>query len=294
VGVEREAGPALPLELWRALLPVEKLELWFLAALCAIAALRAPAQLPWLAAAAAAIVAARACAGRGRMAGAVADFLPVAIGIFLLNASGPLIAAGAGERWDTTFAALDRRLFGAFAVGWRMALGRPAWLTDLASLFYVAYYALPVAVGGALYLAGRRAEFAAVALAVVATLLASYGCYFLWPTAGPRVPLGLEQQILGGGSISIAVRAFLHWAERNQYDAFPSGHTAVTLAVLTSSWRPLPRWRLPLACCAAGILFATVYLSLHYVVDLVAGAALATSVALAIALWRPVPARARA
>jgi membrane-associated phospholipid phosphatase len=39
-------------------------------------------------------------------------------------------------------------------------------------------------------------------------------------------------------------------------------------------WRLFPRWRIPLLLIVAGIVFSTVYLSLHYVVDLVAGAVL--------------------
>ena len=55
-------------------------------------------------------------------------------------------------------------------------------------------------------------------------------------------------------------------------DAFPSEHTLVSLLILGYGWRLLPRWRLPLSLLVGAILFSTVYLSYHYVVDVVAGA----------------------
>jgi membrane-associated phospholipid phosphatase len=99
------------------------------------------------------------------------------------------------------------------------------------------------------------------------------------------VPHELEQQVLGGGTFSARVRDFLRAAEVNQLDAFPSGHTALSLVYLGYGWRLFPSWkvRIPLAVSVAGIVFATVYLSLHYVVDLFAGALLALAVPLFVA-----------
>jgi membrane-associated phospholipid phosphatase len=110
------------------------------------------------------------------------------------------------------------------------------------------------------------------------------------PTTGPRVPTELELQVLGGGTFSARVRDFLRAAEVNQLDAFPSGHTALSLVYLGYGWRLFPSWkiRVPLALSVVGIIFATVYLSLHYAVDLVAGAILAASVPFAVVALRRV------
>ncbi len=111
--------------------------------------------------------------------------------------------------------------------------------------------------------------------ALQVTLVASYVCYFAFPTSGPRVAPEDAAAVLGGGAVSAGVRAFLHSAELNRLDAFPSGHTAVSIVFLWYGWRLFPRWRAPLAAIVAGIVFSTVYLSHHYAIDLVAGAALA-------------------
>ncbi len=270
---------------------VDRMILAFLAFLAAVAGARYPSPLPMLAglgALAVAPLAAAALRGRFRLARVVHDFYPLPAVIAIFNLAGPLIGAANPARWDATFAALDQRLFGALVTAWRAALGRPAWLTDLASLAYATYYVVPVAIAVALYLKGRRAEFDAAVFGFIATLLVSYLGYFLFPTTGPRVPRDVEVEVLGGGALSAGVRSFVHFAEVNQLDAFPSGHTALSLVFLAYGWRFFPRWRVPLLAAAGGIVFSTVYLSWHYAVDLLAGAAQALSMAALVPALRRV------
>ena len=75
--------------------------------------------------------------------------------------------------------------------------------------------------------------------------------------------------------MSAALRAFLRSCERNELDAFPSGHTATSLVFLFEAWPMFRRQRVPLAAAVAAIVFSTVYLSLHYVIDVISGVALA-------------------
>lgn len=242
----------------------------------------------WLAALSLGLVAAAVAGRRFAAARIVHAFFPLPAVIAIFNLAGPLIGVTNPARWDATFAAADLRLFGPLAPAWRAALSRPSWLTDLASILYCSYYVIPVAMAVALYVRRRQSEFDEITFGFIATLLASYVGYFLFPTTGPRVPTADELAVLGGGAVSAWVRAFLRVAEVNQLDAFPSGHTALSLVFLHYGWRMFPRFRVPLAAAAAGIVFATVYLSLHYVVDLCAGAALA------LAMTRAAPAARRA
>jgi membrane-associated phospholipid phosphatase len=256
----------------------DRLTLGFLAGLAAVAALRHPAPAPLIAAIGVLGVTMLAFSRWeehwpiGRMAH---DFLPVAMVIGIFQLAGPLIAVANSTRWDDTLASLDRRVFGPLPELWFDALGRPWWLTDAASLAYVSYYVVPVAMGVALYRRAHRAAFHRLVFVVVASFLVSYACYFAMPATGPRVAPEAEDMVLGGSAISEAVRAFLRVAEINRLDAFPSGHTALSLVFVGVGWRLLPRWRLGLVAVAAGIIFATVYLSLHYVIDVAAGVLLA-------------------
>ncbi len=209
-------------------------------------------------------------------------FLPLPIVVTIFNVAGPLIGELNPLRFDSTMAALDAAWMGPVVPAWRHLLGRPAWLTDGASLFYVSYYIIPFGMCIALWVLRRWRDFDDLAFGLITTLLLTYVGYFLVPTTGPRVPHELEQQVLGGGTFSERVRDFLRAAEVNQLDAFPSGHTALSLVYLGYGWRLFPTWkvRIPLAASVIGIVFATVYLSLHYAVDLIAGALLALSVPL--------------
>jgi membrane-associated phospholipid phosphatase len=272
-GVERAAAG---LATWLA--PVDRMLLAFVAFLAVVAALAYPRPLPvlvTLGALAATTAVAGAWGARSGVGRVVHAFVPLPIVVTIFNVAGPLIGAANPARWDATFASLDTRIFGAALLAWRGLLGRPAWLSDLASIAYVSYYFIPVAMSIALWVKGRRREFDDLAFVLIATLLVSYVGYFLFPTTGPRVPEALEVEVLGGGAISARVRDFLRVAEINVLDAFPSGHTALSLVFLAQGWRLFPRAsvRAPLLLAVVGIVFATVYLSLHYVVDLCAGAA---------------------
>lgn len=265
----------------RALRPVDRLLLAALAALGAVAIAFHPRPGPPLllfAVLALFLSGCAALAASSRAAAFLHDFAPLLVVVGIFEAVGELVAATNPRRWDGYFAALDARIFGALLPAWHGALGRPAWLTDLLSLAYVSYYAVPLAMAVALYRRRRRHEFDALVLALQVTLLASYAGYFAFPTSGPRVPPEEAQAVLGGGALSAGVRLFLRTCELNALDAFPSGHTAVSLVFLASGWRAFPAWRAPLALVVSAIVFSTVYLSHHYVVDLVAGALLAAFV----------------
>jgi undecaprenyl-diphosphatase len=62
--------------------------------------------------------------------------------------------------------------------------------------------------------------------------------------------------------------------------SFPSGHAATAFAGATALSRFLPRRLLPLFALAAAIAWSRVYVGVHYVSDVVAGAALGVATAL--------------
>jgi len=206
-------------------------------------------------------------------AGLLRDLLPVAGILVVYGVLQPLIEVANPLRWDDALATLDARWFGSLTAAWRGLLGRPALLTDAAYLAYVSYYGLPFAV----YIAARwrdRRDGEVVGVTLVATFYLSYLGYLAVPASGPRVPHA-EEALLGGGAVSQAVRAFLDAAELTTCDAFPSGHTALSLLPVVLAASRFRRAAPALAAWAAAIVFSTVYIHVHYVVDLVAGVALA-------------------
>ena len=259
---------------------IDRLELVYLAGLGALAAATHPHPVPVvlaLGAMALAIVLTARHAAHSPRARAVHDFLPIVFVIAVFDLSGTVIAEANPRRYDAALVAFDRSLFGSLPETWVGMLGRPAWLTDVASILYASYYVIPVVMGVTLYRRGLLREFDHFVFTVVATFLISYVGYSIAPAYGPRVPIDEQALRLGGGWISEGLRQFLAVAERNQLDAFPSGHTALSLVYVWLGWRRFPRWRGVLIAFAAGIVFAAVYLSFHYVIDIVAGAALAAT-----------------
>jgi membrane-associated phospholipid phosphatase len=285
-------------------LPVDRLLLAFLFALGVLTAACVPS--PWIllaaiGAMAASILALSRWRGRSPLLRVAHGFVAVPVLAALVNAVGPAIEHLNPRRYDQALAAIDAHWFGPLVAAWTHAGGRPGWLTDLASLAYASYYVLPIVCAVALWRQGRFAEFHRLVFCITVILLASYAAYFIAPAAGPRVPQDQAQAQLGGGAMSAALRVFLHNCERNELDAFPSGHTATSLVFLFVAWPMFRRQRFLLAAAVAAIVFSTVYLSLHYVIDVVAGAALAAVVLIALrrievlrsrsGRWAPLPAR---
>lgn len=227
------------------------------------------------------------------------DWLPVGVIIAMFLLLQPIIEAGVPWRLDAALAALDARYLSSLVDAWRGAFDRPTLLTDAIYLAYFSYYLLPVTVAA---LAWRRGPgpFEHTVFALLLGFYLTFLGYLLLPAAGPRLPLDDEARQLGGGAASDAVRAFLHFAETTTLDAFPSGHTTVAVIAGVMGSRLLRRGAAAVIWAwAASIMFATVYINVHYAVDVVAGLVLAGFVLLVCPpgdsgeSWSPLSARAR-
>lgn len=206
------------------------------------------------------------------------DWLPVGEVVAMFLLLQPVIEATVPWRLDATLAAVDARSLGWLVATWRSAFGRPAVFTDAVYLAYFSYYLLPVTVA---VLASRAGPgtFERTVFALLLGFYVTFLGYLLLPASGPRLPFEAEAHQLGGGAISDAVRAFLRAAETTTLDAFPSGHTTVSVIAAVTGSRLLGRRGAALVWTwAAAIVFATVYINVHYAVDVLAGLVLAAFV----------------
>jgi membrane-associated phospholipid phosphatase len=160
------------------------------------------------------------------------------------------------------------------------------------TLAYSTFFFLPIAL--AVVLAARRDPYLPqVTAAIVFTFVVSYAGYFVAPAYGPRSTVAQQRYLsLPAGVVGAPLRKLLdHW-EKTKTDAFPSGHTMVTLAVLFCArrrHRSLYNILLPIGSL---LIAATVLLTYHYVVDVLAAVPLmAASVALAALFAGKVPRR---
>lgn len=211
------------------------------------------------------------------------DFSPVVFVILTYQSLGNLIQYLHPDI-DPVLIRIDFFLFGVHPTVWMERWITP-WLTDLLSLAYLSYYFLPVILVVKLYLKGRTEEFRQAMFILTFGYYLSFIGYILFPAIGPRfTQISLYSVPLEGSFITDFVRDTLNALEHNKRDCMPSGHTQIALMVLFLARRyekTIFYIFLPIVC---GLILSTVYLRYHYVIDLIAGTALAIGCVL-IAPW---------
>jgi membrane-associated phospholipid phosphatase len=188
--------------------------------------------------------------------------------------------------FDGELAAIDYRMFGVHPTIWLERFMSPL-LTEVLQLSYTTYYFLPLLLGGVLWRKRLFDKFHFLLFVIVLGFYLSYLGYIAVPATGPRFLPEIQQQQtrpLSGVLLFDEIHALLNRLEGKTYDAFPSGHTELTLLVLfyarrfhrPTFWALLP--------AGVGLIISTVYLRYHYVIDVIAGAVLALII---IAVARP-------
>jgi membrane-associated phospholipid phosphatase len=123
---------------------------------------------------------------------------------------------------------------------------------------------------------------------VLLGLFVSYLGYIAVPALGPRFFLSPDSVKPFGGTGVGAIRSLLDRIEGVTRDCFPSGHTELTLLVLFCAYRFHKKTFYVLLPIGFALIFSTVYLRYHYVIDVIAGAATAFALALAADLLHEV------
>jgi membrane-associated phospholipid phosphatase len=203
-----------------------------------------------------------------------ANFYPAAFLPFYFNTLGPLIQALRGEPRDDLLIAADRAIFGVDVTVWLERFVTPA-RSDFFFIAYTTYYFLSLTLGIYLWFRDRETTRRYI-FTLSVSYFVSYAGYFVVPALGPRFALAHLQTIpIAQSSISETIAHTIDALERTKLDVFPSGHTMIAVVVLLVSWRRARRlfWSLlPIALC---LIASTVWCRYHYVVDVLAGAALA-------------------
>ena len=219
--------------------------------------------------------------GRGRGRYEPAEFLyrfsPFLLAAMAYANLGSILPAPAATS-DGWLAAMDLRIF---AVHPSLSLERfatPA-MDDWFSLHYAIYIAYPVFCGLALYATDRRDDFERLFLRVPLALFAGNLSYAAFPAAGPRVfLLALYRHADLPGGFLTRTQDALVGGYAYRYDSFPSLHTTVSLLAILSIRRAFPRAFLFALFMEANLLASTIFLRMHFVVDLIAGVFFAIAV----------------
>lgn len=174
---------------------------------------------------------------------------------------------------DAMLAAIDRVLFFGHNPSYLLENLVTPVLTRYLYTVYVAWFPLIFVTILVLFLRGHRRTLAQFLLAMLLTFYTGYVSYLFVPAVGPlyAMPFHID---LNGGTLGAFTNSLTHDYGIAR-DVFPSLHTAITLVVLWAVWRAERALRWPAAILAGSILFSTLYLRFHYVIDVLAGILLA-------------------
>jgi membrane-associated phospholipid phosphatase len=201
-------------------------------------------------------------------------FSPILFVVFIYESLGNLIQYLQADI-DPALIQIDFFIFGVHPTLWMEQWIVP-WFTDIMSLAYLSYYFIPVVFVVVLYLKGRMVEFERAIFVLAFGYYISFIGYLLFPAIGPRYAMAHLYSIpLEGSFVTDFVRDTLNALEHNKRDVMPSGHTQIVLMVLFLAYRHEKVLFYILLPIISGLILSTVYLRYHYVIDLMAGVALA-------------------
>lgn len=186
--------------------------------------------------------------------------------------------------YDALFISIDRWMFAVNPTQWMAQFAHPV-LTEILQIAYFSYYILFIVLGVEIYRRYAIETFDKAAFLIVYGFYLSYLGYFTLPGVGPRFTLhdfaSLDVE-LPGLFLAESLRSIINAGESIprmhpnpievvQRDVFPSGHTQLTIIVMTLGFRTKLHARWFLLICGVLLIIATVYLRYHYVIDLIAG-----------------------
>lgn len=174
-------------------------------------------------------------------------------------------------------AAAEGWLFGGQPVVWAeqyITRGR----TEFFNLVYANFFVVAPSVVILLWLRRQDAAARQVLLGTIICFYTGYVLYVIFPAAPPRLyfeSLGLFSVTLRGGAITNFQQALIEMMPNHAARAaFPSLHAGVSCLSLAYAWRHARGYFPVLLAFVVPLLVSTVYLRHHWVVDLLAGAAL--------------------
>jgi membrane-associated phospholipid phosphatase len=175
--------------------------------------------------------------------------------------------------------------------------GSTGILDLLTTSVHTSYYVMPHLVAVGLWWYGSRTgkrlafrTYLAGSIAVMALGLLLYG---LLPTSPPWIEATVDDQMLvhritrasNAGETRDPDQVYTFFTDPNPIAAMPSLHTAITVVMAAALWRVRPALGIAGGVYALAMGFSLIYLGEHYLIDVLAGAALAISVTVVVGRW---------
>jgi membrane-associated phospholipid phosphatase len=216
-----------------------------------------------------------------RLAAVVRDFFPFYAVLVLYEALAELTPALRPEVVDAALVRIDRAVLGVDAGVWIGRFATPA-LSHALAICYGAYFVVPGALAALLYGAGARSLFRDFIVAGSLVAVLGFVGYLLVPAVGPYVfQSDLYPTRLPGGGYAPAFVKTVDDFRGVARDCFPSLHAAHMTVALVFAHRFRRAVFLALMPIGIGLYVSTIYLRMHYLVDVAAGVLLAAAAVLA-------------
>ncbi len=196
---------------------------------------------------------------------------PVIVVLLIFDSLGGLIRYINPVTYDHLLIRLDYVIFKGYPT---VALERIATplITEILQFAYISYYFLPLVLGILLKIERRELDFDRSLFLIILCFFISYIGYILMPAIGPRYTMHHLQSIdLKGLFLRDEIDRILNTIEGIKRDAFPSGHTGIAILVLYLFYKFKRRLFYIFLPVVLALLFSTVYLRYHYVVDVIGG-----------------------
>ncbi len=188
-----------------------------------------------------------------------------------------------GKDFDSVLIAVDQWMFGVDPTQWVYQFSHPI-ITEILQIAYSSYYLFFIFLFYELYKKNMMKEFEEGALLIVYGFYLSYIGYMLFPAIGPRFTLHdfnslntdlpglfltpyLREFINSGGGVSAGSNPILSVHR----DAFPSGHTQLTLTAMYIAFKNKTTIRWGLLIAGSLLIISTIYMRYHYAIDVFAG-----------------------
>jgi membrane-associated phospholipid phosphatase len=205
------------------------------------------------------------------------DFLPFLLALIFYERLHDLTPRLRPKVVDATLIAADRAVFGTDVPAWLDRFATPT-LTQLMVVCYLSYFFAAAILACLIYWADRRSLFREFLVSLTVATTIGYLGYLLVPAVGPYLyQRDLFPGRLPGGGLPLTeqVIASVDAMKGAARDCFPSLHTTHTTVVLVFAWRFRRSVFWAYLPMALGLYFSTMYLRMHYAVDVVAGFATA-------------------
>jgi membrane-associated phospholipid phosphatase len=209
----------------------------------------------------------------GPSKGLLKYWTPLLLILLSYEALAGTVGAIAASDGVTSLYALDSAIWKFNLTGWVQSTFTSPPLTTLATLLYAIHMPLVAATAATVWFL-RKDYFGKYVTAMALTSYSALATFILLPTSPPWY-VGAAANLLQGSGAS-AVSTSFAWitnlVESDAFAAFPSLHGAYAITFCYFMLKLDKRLGLVAVPVMFGILFSTLYLGQHYLIDLLAGA----------------------